>query len=1178
MEGYKKHTTGTKGHILGYINELEADKTSLPENAVTDCLNIDFYADHDRRRPPYSVLQSFKTALSGFTILDYHFKTFFDKNGNSKDCIIVAAKEVLDPNNPNKHRPLRIFIKGWYYNDNWRVYDNFFDRGVFGWQDDWVEITERYWAEAYYGTFTIGGIAQNGNITSITLSGTLTGYTSKPAIAIEPPPTPVGQGGIQATARFGLVAPYAISANIPQGMPEGFYIDSRAVTSNKLIVQYTGGNLVIHSAGSYNEMETGTPIRMTRYYVAGNSDSDFIGEGNDYETDEIIGTPLYVTITSYTLLSVVMTNQGAGYDPADAPAITVTPSGAILAPVISPLTQSSTFNGNVEFKLLGLTDLQKRDNYFKGWVFATNTAGVCGMVEWSIWDPQKQFVYMSVLFDYTPNLGQITGNPRVMRFPAVENNKDDWEKIETVNIIDNGASSVKFLFGDKCDMMWFGMIQDKAYFGKSYTTTNGYESGNFRADWIDDYQMLQSYIDSAANYQKMHLTLVVTWVDEGGSMQHWNLKINRKYDTGSGYGASTLVWEGNTQSQGGTAPKEYIAYAQVETGFILYMNFPTGTIDDYVGKTCVWSHTIQKTEQNKKWDGFYFSEDMPKVTDKKKYIYVSSTGSFRQEFKNSFGISITGTKSTGTADKPSRAYSLAVEVDGYQAIFLKNILCNDSKYISKLEVEAYPYFNRRLSAFLTFFDEFDAFKDVSTFDNAIPETYHVAGLPEGYKEMGKLTMTGTYKFNWFEDFYLSGTNKSYLTQGNDGNSLNFYLNEYYYSDHIHRAKGGVVLDNGIILYGIKKPEGDLTNKSSDITNNESIVVFSQYQNGGVDCTSIYSIERIRQLTRDTIKGVASLSSGGFMLFTGAKAHWFSYRDKTPALVSNEGNYETYGLMNAKGLVSAVAFDNAPIGTASREYGAKNFRGLYWTGVNGIYGFFGNQPESLTEGRWGKEYRALPQAQKEAITAGYNPDKEEIWFYIPALQKTYIWSILGKHWKKYQMADNPVRFKINSDGRITWNNTGNEILKIENDKSLTSEQSKDKNFYGIEFKLEKYLNHGLSTIWKVPDKYEILYEAISTTGDIEAPNDITVKVSVQDISGANINDDTLTSNTYKIHYLRKAGDINNFPITHKIKKRISTKWYKFSLENTSTHINVVMLKINGIINTALLTGGHITETK
>ena len=981
MGDYKKHIEPVKGHTLGYVNEWDIDKTSMPANALIDCNNMDFYADHDRRRPPYNVLLDLSSLLpTNYVILKYHFKTFYDKNGNEKECIIVAARNTVTG-------AFKIYIKG-YYCPKDTSYDNFNGSAADQFNDNFVELTER--------------------ITPATIDvGSYSGYTHR----------------------------FADAVNTTTNYYKGFF----GVISNGTTKKIQGIiSSSIHSVG-----------------------------GTDYT---------YFNISAEALIS--------GYS----------------------------------------------------------------LVE-------------------------------LVRFPVTEYNAANWNTITEVNFMDNDANSVKVLLGDKSDMLWVGFLQDKSFFstiGATDVTYSGAHTG-----WVRRTQGSYS-LDTATQY-KLLVRISGTTV----SFYWTNLT-----ESGVGSPAFSVI----VSSTGDTVDYTFF----VELGFYINIYAVFNTFVDR--ETAIF--TIPAASRDK-WDGIWMSWDEPKVANKRRFIRRTTTITMTNYLNQELGIELVPTTTEYTAlTKNDRAYAMAVEFDGYQSFYLRHFLCNNKYSITNMGVNFYKHYDRRISAFLTFFKEFETdITDSVIKEGIIPDTYLLDSSAQGYNKINNICITDAaniYTGICFADG-LDG-NASSFKKAATGLSLNSYLNEYYYSDHIRRARSGINISGSIILYGIKKPIGDISNKSSDITNNESIIVFSQLQNAGVDCNSIFSVERIRQVAREKILAVTPLAGADFLILTKKKIYWKSIQAQASALLKDEGEYETFGLVSEKGIAAARMMDTAPIGTVAKDFGAKNFKGIYWTGYKAYYGFMGNTPVPINENRWDKEYRALTDTEKGLIVTGYNAEKEEIWNYIPAKSidnkpKIYIWNIAGKHWKKYTLAadDVPQNFRIATDSRMTWNN-GTKIFKMETDKYLSDGTSTlsadatcrmDKGTAAIDFFIEKMLNHGSSDVWKIPDIYNLLYDIVTNTtstgsgaGTVYTLQTGKIKVTLKEMKGLDFNYDMeATPNAYKIHTLITNAIQTQLPIKHKIRRRIHTKWYKMRIESERESVDkIVSFRLNGVINQALLTGGKIIETK
>lgn len=134
---YQPNKITSKGHLKGLIK----DGQDFPADSVQDSSNMDFYPEGDKRRTPYKELVDLSTGTyalpSGYTIDKFIEKQFVDKDGNTKNCLIVVCTKAANPT--------RIFIKGYYAPDTTsKSWQNAYKTSSFGWNNEWIELTERY--------------------------------------------------------------------------------------------------------------------------------------------------------------------------------------------------------------------------------------------------------------------------------------------------------------------------------------------------------------------------------------------------------------------------------------------------------------------------------------------------------------------------------------------------------------------------------------------------------------------------------------------------------------------------------------------------------------------------------------------------------------------------------------------------------------------------------------------------------------------------------------------------------------------------------------------------------------------------------------------------------------------------------------------------------------------------
>lgn len=1113
MAIYKDDSISVKGHITGYVSEKDLDKTNIPDTAVTDCSNMDFYPDHDRRRPTYDIYKDLAQLLPGHTIINFHFKTFYDFEGNEKEMIIIAAKD-------NASGRIKIFTTAYYCPKN-AGYENFTYESPTGFNNKLTEITERIdpsnesmgsaieageWdiggniyhyrfpCESplpygyYVGFFTVTdtndilGIVvesvQNiqhlyfnvanapenkiqDHISSVTVTGKGWGYTNISLLS----PEALG-GDPDATFRVAYEVTNPASITITSGKldPNTVYKSVNVPEGSAPFKFSTDGG-----GGIYQIVQAG--------YYLDNPPTNNIGVILDSEPDGM-SPEATVSVGSWSINSVNVLNEGN----------------------YMPDTISLTCSGNATLEVVTLR---------------TNTPRITGLVRFPIVQYKRWFFAGSY------------GTPEV-------------------NFIDNNSSSVKILFGNKCDMLWLGMIADRKYFGDAYTETQGYdEIGKF--SWVNWINVSESFKATVVNEETIKFRITATVTDK------WRIKLYVKRNSEAEYLFATHE----------NAPDSDVYWTvTIIQGFSIGIHCNISSLD-----FSPYTYHIVKTSISRKWDGFWFTQDSYELPDRKQYLYFKGSpdppvyedkyGSITNANELGFRINITANRYSVNPAKDSRGYSLCCELDGYQTLFIKNILCASKEYIKLCSFQFERHFDRRLTAFLLFYDEFTGSPEVVTHDDMFPLTYQAIGDTAGRLEIGKINTDSNGNSIWFKDDYLyPPDNISPLKFAATGLKLGDYLNEYYYSKHITRAKNGINLDNLIILYGIEKPQDE-----TEVIQDSGYICISQYQGNGIGCNSIFSLERRKQVSREKIVGVRCLAGGDFLVFTKEKAYWYELKGFDTALLSNIGDFETYGSLSDSSIVGATVMDNADIGTASREFGAKQFKGIYWANSKTIYGFFGNEPLDLLENRWKMEYNTYTTAQKENIIAGYNPEKGEVWFLLKTTNKSdiFIFNIAGKHWKKYKFNDVPTKFYYSRDGRIMWTD-GNKIFKMDGDNDG---KTKDKEVLvdsavAINFFIEKYINHKTPTFWKIPIGFKIAYEVSnkSTTSS-------SILVEVKDFKS-----NTILSSTFAL-----TGDM----IKKSYPKRTHTIWYKMKIsDDNTTNGNIKILKINAIQNNALLTIGKIIE--
>lgn len=1110
---YKENIVVAKGHIKGYVSEKDVDKTTIPPDSVIDCKNIDFYPDHDRRRPPYDIYKDLSALLPGHTIINFHFKTFYNYEGKSQEVIIIAAKV-------NASGRIKLFST-YYYCPKDGTYDNY-NSHTYGFYENLTELTERIDPDTIIVGGNIGG----------------TDYEYK-----------FPGGGTEYNhyrAFFCVNKDGEVKGMVTESIYNGGYTYFNANEEDeKVFYEYITDITVVNQGYGYksdNLLELQAP--------GGRPNATF----NIYYKIDLIKR---ITLESGVLdpdTIYMATNVGSGSSPFK---ILTDGSGNIMSLVDGGSYLNAPPKNNIGIAREENPDSPGTYVSVSGWCIDRVTVVSTGKYYSGITLTNQGNAVLGLSKQSSYDV-KISG---LIRFPVLQSNIPFFEGTNSynqINFIDNDNQSVKMMFGDKCEMLWFGMIQNRKYLGASFTETATFPGA--QKTWIEWCNVSDEFKNSTEGTSfTVELRLEVEYVNRLTAYYPKNLYLYRKINGEDETLFDTYIGPPNGK-------------ATIRWGRQILSGFAVGIVVNYVTTPEVdfrYKYEILKSDCSSHWDGFWLSKDMYEIEGRKVYLYSRNPKNFSITSANELGISfdIATAQYVVEPAKDSRGYSICIELDGYQTLFIKNILTADKYFISECKINIGNHFDRRLSAFLLFYDEFDTYYEgeVSTHDNSFPLTYQVSGSKIGRLEMGNMLRLDDGSFHWFGDSILivpsvdPETHISIIKQNAVGLQLQEYLNEYYYSKHITMATNADIINNVIVLYGIFKPQDE----TETILDNGSIAIAS-YQGAGNICNSIFSVERRKTIARESIIGIRGLASGDFMAFTDKKAYWYNLPDISTGLLQDIGNFETCGALSDRSIVSAVAVENAPIGTASRQFGARQFKGLYWVNSNTIYGFEGNQPVNLLENRWQKEYNTYTDGQKSNIKAGYNPEKDEIWFMVEKRDgfDIFIYKIFYKHWKKYSIdtADKPVKFYFGQDKRMMWANSST-IFKMEKDNTTKTIDKQSATGVPIKFFIDKFLCHSSPLTWKIPDGFTIAYDITATTNQTVA-----VTVVIKDHV-----DNEVLNKTYTLT------GRSNLQIEQVIPKRVHAKYYRFKMsDDNATQSNIIDLRINAVLNKALLTTGKVKE--
>jgi hypothetical protein len=835
------------------------------------------------------------------------------------------------------------------------------------------------------------------------------------------------------------------------------------------------------------------------------------------------------------------------------------------------------------------------NNYFKGFFIYNKVSGnVIGIVTGS----SVSGGTLTLDFDLEDGtkLGHINpllpdayiNDSGVVRFPVNQFNKDIWNDIVSVNINAETPNVVRFACGDESRVLWLGMIKNRNWFDSltysdlTFSGTNASAkwitavNGNYQGESPDTFYVRCVDVDFL---NKSHLQ----WKRGGGS---WN-ELNSSVASNPAYYSQEQLNDGFD--------------AGLDLGISVHVEFkndpPTHLATDDVATI-----PIVKNTNAINWDGFWFGYDSPEILNKKSYSVSRDTDELtptnwnieKSTIGNELGIWYNCQK-VARAEAYAyndRAYSLCIELDGFQTVFVRQILSND-KHEQLIWGRLEKWFDRRITATLLFYDEFNDINPKTITDGVLPLTYLVDGICPGYLPISKMNASlkdhldneiNSYSFSIsnVEGYVaVNGQNITKLKQHSDGLSLNSYLNQEYWKNITMKCDGLVKVGETLIAYGVSQDIVDIDTNTGEIPKvGKNSICTAQVQGNGVNTHSIMSSERITERTREKIINTVATIENNFLILTSENCYWYNFYESNGTTdfknntIQKKGDYKTKGITNKKALAKAVFIDNSPLGTTSYEFGKLNFGGVFWAGYETIYGFFDNEPIDLLRGRWRKEYREISKSDKELVSAEYYPNMKDVWFNIPGTGYIFIFSVENKYWKKYLFLDLPeYNIYYDSLGQIMWHDaTTIRRMKADWDDITTGNNYKD-NASGtqasIPFLIKKKLNFGDVNFFKLFHKIDLYYNVETTqSGDVNNEAKIAVKLTDNNSPNGNV----LNS----IHSIQSSGT-SEFKKRIPVAKRISANYFTVELSSESgTLNNIVSLKINETVYSAKNTGRGLSS--
>lgn len=561
----------------------------------------------------------------------------------------------------------------------------------------------------------------------------------------------------------------------------------------------------------------------------------------------------------------------------------------------------------------------------------------------------------------------------------------------------------------------------------------------------------------------------------------------------------------------------------------------------------------------KNWNGFWFTKDAPEITDKKTYLYtnyafadIGDHAHVMSSELTDLGIMIkwdtTTAKTIRTSDSQAdnrvNIGSFVITIDGYQAIFLKNILLNypgtdgTQTEFKKVNFLFCSDYERRISNLNMFYGREDYFVMKAPYTDPIPETYQLG--PDYGGDVNVSTQnSGIYDsaFNLYSTYVydddpttgniqlnlktvgISATTVPTAFDIRDltiGFALNAYLNNYYWKDIYTKAGSIIAVNDDVLAISLAN---DAVSTDSDYDKNGQLKgALSQIQQGIVDANSVFVDERVRQITQgQELVGGEGTVNQQFLLFTATNCLWYNIADTTSFLLQRFQDFQFRGAYSRQSIVKA-------------QYGDQ-FAGIYWVSPSGsIYRFLDKYPEDLLFGYWRDEFQAISETDRAAAKMGFLPRTREVFVIIAST--IYIWNIEYEHWKKYEYGDVPAYYSAAISGELNFS-TARYLFGTENALSTVW---KDKGSVNIPFSFKMVIDDGIKSENKIPDRIDINYNItpVITDGEPEQ-SQINVKVTADDKAAGSIMDTSFdlysggVTKKKKVLTCRKRGRTNKFSV-------------------------------------------------
>jgi len=735
--------------------------------------------------------------------------------------------------------------------------------------------------------------------------------------------------------------------------------------------------------------------------------------------------------------------------------------------------------------------LNKHQDYFKGWYFVDENGDIMGLITGSVFYQSK--AYFKLAKSTGAAISETGGTWGIARFAVTETELDNWQSVEDVRFFTYGVNSVK--------------IFSKLAGGGSMRTLN--------LNFVKDRKFINPYTFGSLSFNNTHNAWITSKEGDAqgdGAVTQIKIKVVEALYTSLPSSKLILSWKNNLMADyqqivdtGVKLGNTYFGERR-EIGSGLILNFNCRLTGDasrnvFTGDECTIN--VVDSERQVKYNGFDFSYDSPEILNKKLYSLlrtdINDQTTQDEELKfigfNELGrelgirYRVQGYKvlTGATGEYKEKYYSFAVELDGRQAYFVKNIytkvrnIPSNGVWIGQMTADLVlePWFSPRLTAHLLFFKEGadEEYIEPQLPDTEMPTGNLLQGDAKGYLQVDKFGSetgeAGDIKCRVITARF--GDDRHFPEKYATGMTLLDYLHNYYWKTVTIGGENAVPAGQNTVIIRLNDKDIAKDLDSGGSFAGKFSICVSQVQQGNQNTPSVMCSERVQQLTlgQEVIGGAGAIGTQ-FILFTRNETRWEEITDENSLTLRNIGTYHDDGIVNADAVVTAIEPEEAQGGPPTSPYTSK-FSGVFCAGYRSFYAFYGNKRVDLLiiseeQSRWRREYQAMNDAVKEASRVGYNSNNKEVFWYLNG--KIYVWSVQFGHWTIYEFGDAVTNFVQSLTGELYFN-AGNKIYKTE---PVGTEEWKDKGTVVIPWSEQILITNGDLSIKKIVDGFDLNYEA------------------------------------------------------------------------------------------------------